>query len=248
MLYALNREVHKHTRKELDRMIASGEKDEIYYAMISAYWHGDSYSYALELCKRLYRHEDIDIRIYVIEGLGVILLRFGRINLGVVVEVLKAAFKETDKELIGFAYEIFGEICHKRPKYKHWIKKQLQEVDLTKYDYMFASKSFIKKCLAKRTEKEQQLKFCCEEMDDAFKRKLIEYEMTTREYWINVSDNGAKDIKFCPWCGTNFKNDLITEYYDALKKECGIEIPETTNYTNIPDEFISDEWWKKRGL
>jgi hypothetical protein len=77
---------------------------------------------------------------------------------------------------------------------------------------------------------------------------IIEYDALFREYLFNISENSAVQLYFCPWCGVKFKKRLSNEYFDILEKEYGVTIPDLDNFTNIPDEFKTDEWWKKRGL
>ena len=92
-------------------------------------------------------------------------------------------------------------------------------------------------------------KLCCKSMDKSiYEYKIIHYDDVFRIYGINESENSFIGIKFCPWCGVNLGIRLAKIYFDILENEYGIEVPDTTNFTNVPEEFKSDEWWKKRGL
>lgn len=78
----------------------------------------------------------------------------------------------------------------------------------------------------------------------------LKYYPITREYGLILNHSSAIQLIFyCPWCGTKLPKDLREEFFNILEKEYGIE-PEfdIQNDPNIPEEFKSDEWWKKLGL
>jgi hypothetical protein len=99
--------------------------------------------------------------------------------------------------------------------------------------------------------------YCCEDM-----KRNVEYEDETQnewdcpdnlvtyvpykdEYGIIIHDGGSSyiEIKFCPWCGAKLpesKGDLRVETLESLGYSPFDE--------DIPEEFETDEWWKKRGL
>jgi hypothetical protein len=56
-------------------------------------------------------------------------------------------------------------------------------------------------------------------------------------------------MQYCPFCGAKLHVDLFAndEYYDALEEAVGKEFCDIKE-EEIPEEFKSDEWWKKRGL
>lgn len=62
----------------------------------------------------------------------------------------------------------------------------------------------------------------------------------------NKRDNS--EICFCPRCGTKFPHELGDEWYEILQEEYGIEDPMDEDAHRLPEEFKTDEWWKKRGL
>lgn len=87
---------------------------------------------------------------------------------------------------------------------------------------------------------------CCKLMSDFVndKRLPLKYYPQYREYNIPlIGSNAMQGIIFCPWCGKKLPRDLREEYYDVLESEYHI-----TEDQNIPSEFKTDEWWKKRGL
>ena len=92
------------------------------------------------------------------------------------------------------------------------------------------------------------MKFCCEKILHAINNKLINYEMIDRTYGI-VWDNNCRImiLNFCPWCGTTLPEILSDQYLDLLESECGVIFPDE-DFSNVPPEFRTDEWWKKRGL
>ena len=66
---------------------------------------------------------------------------------------------------------------------------------------------------------------------------------------IGGNMNAGFIIKFCPWCGTKFPKSLADKKERILANEhlhnddnCSLD------NTCFPQEFLTDEWWKKRGL
>lgn len=92
----------------------------------------------------------------------------------------------------------------------------------------------------------------CRLMNDFLedKRMPIGYIPRFREYYFDLRYSPAmQGIKYCPWCGELLPEDLRDEYFDVLEKEYGISNPfDEYQSKNFPEEFKSDEWWKKRGL
>ena len=101
--------------------------------------------------------------------------------------------------------------------------------------------------------------FCCERMklavDDIdcpldYTPKLREYGMSApksllkeNEVWVGYS------IDFCPYCGAKLPADLVHERMQILEKEYGIDdLYYEDQRKRMPQEFETDEWWKKRGL
>lgn len=95
--------------------------------------------------------------------------------------------------------------------------------------------------------------FCCDLLkiclDDI--RVPLEYSPSFREYTIPLKGRVARQgISFCPWCGVKLPEDLRDEWIDILEKEYGIEDPFFVRMDggDLPKDFLSDEWWKKRNL
>jgi hypothetical protein len=53
---------------------------------------------------------------------------------------------------------------------------------------------------------------------------------------------------FCPNCGTKLPSSLRDEWFDILEQEYGLEDPCEEDKQKVPQEFLTDEWWKKRGF
>lgn len=98
------------------------------------------------------------------------------------------------------------------------------------------------------------MNYCCKKMSEfACQTKgnfnsdnIIYYSSQFDEYGIVIHDGGNSFIIFnyCPWCGKKLpasKRDLWFEEIEAL----GIEFP---LISKVPNEFETDEWWKKRNL
>ena len=76
----------------------------------------------------------------------------------------------------------------------------------------------------------------------------IHYEPVTRHYAIHTPNNHSGNIKsiwYCPWCGKKLPKDLGDEYDEEIFRMFG---KYDYDSPNLPEEFKTDEWWKKRGL
>ena len=90
---------------------------------------------------------------------------------------------------------------------------------------------------------------CCELMVISLndQKMPLEYGRVDREYSIILNHCSAIQVlTYCPWCGAKLPESLREKYYNTLKKEYGFKHP--FDDPSIPEEFKSDEWWKKRGL
>lgn len=95
-------------------------------------------------------------------------------------------------------------------------------------------------------------KHCCNFMTKSLEdnRIGINYCSVDRDYSIYcLYSNSQYRIDYCPFCGLKLPSSLVQEYMNILEKEYGIENPyDEVVMENVPEEFKSDEWWKKRGL
>jgi hypothetical protein len=99
---------------------------------------------------------------------------------------------------------------------------------------------------------------CCNLMDEFLEENKVSigYSERFRSYYIELktSKSATQDIYYCPWCGKKLPKILDDEYDQELSKATGIAIDNITLDTysssnpNLPPEFRTDEWWKKRGL
>jgi hypothetical protein len=101
---------------------------------------------------------------------------------------------------------------------------------------------------------------CCLSMLDALEQledSPLTYSADTRSYTMSAPQALVKKnvvwlgyrVTFCPFCGTKLPNDLVEERMDTLEAEYGIDdIYDDKQKKLIPQEFMTDEWWKKRGL
>jgi hypothetical protein len=97
------------------------------------------------------------------------------------------------------------------------------------------------------------MEHCCDIMDyfSENKNSLLEYDPSVRSYsfYLHDDDTGThQEFYFCPWCGTTLPKELDEEWGKILEKEYGIEDPGWKKPEELPEEFRSDTWWKKRGL
>ena len=95
---------------------------------------------------------------------------------------------------------------------------------------------------------------CCKKLDKYLKIKQmpLQYYYIERQYGIHIKHSRSMYLAFyCPWCGEKLPKELTENYFEILEKEYGIDDPfheERKNPNTFPEEFKSDEWWKKRGL
>ena len=89
---------------------------------------------------------------------------------------------------------------------------------------------------------------CCDEYIRGIQEKSLRYNMIMRRYYINVDKRFMRQIRFCPWCGKLFANDLSEKWWDVLEEEYGITDPRNDDKHRVPPEFKTDEWWRKREL
>ena len=97
-------------------------------------------------------------------------------------------------------------------------------------------------------KKLEKTKHCCELMAEFLgdSRINIHYSPKFREYDTHLINSPAKQCYFyCPWCGKKLPESLRDEYFKILREKYSINSVRTQQ---IPEEFKTDEWWKKRGL
>ena len=101
---------------------------------------------------------------------------------------------------------------------------------------------------------------CCLAMEGAIEdshNSPVTYEPCLRSYTISAPDSLLKKneiwvgyrVIFCPFCGTKLPSSLAQKRLEVLEEEYGIDDPYYPEQRKrMPHEFMTDEWWKKRGL
>ncbi|WP_375318929.1 DUF6980 family protein [Candidatus Tisiphia endosymbiont of Oplodontha viridula] len=97
------------------------------------------------------------------------------------------------------------------------------------------------------------MKHCCKKMEyyATQSNTLLEYSPETRSYdlWLHNDSRGTRQpISYCPWCGKILPKDLGEEWAAWVEEELGLEDIFDTDWSQLPDKYKTDEWWKKRGL
>lgn len=92
-------------------------------------------------------------------------------------------------------------------------------------------------------------KICCEHMGDILTNyKIVSYRESIRLFSLDLLVGMQKEIWFCPWCGTKMPDNLDTAWQRTLREEYALQDPIFDDKDKVPQEFRTDEWWKKRGL
>jgi len=91
--------------------------------------------------------------------------------------------------------------------------------------------------------------YCCLTMDAQLSKEYtnVYYDLQYREYGIDLPKGGFL-IDYCMFCGKKLPTSVRDEWFDILEQEYGLESPCEEDKKKVPKEFLSDEWWKKRGL
>lgn len=96
--------------------------------------------------------------------------------------------------------------------------------------------------------------FCCLDMGLMIKNSdllyNVKYDPVMREYFLKSLEGPyIRIFSFCPWCGSQLKKGLRDEWFDILEKEYNLDDPGMPDQKEkVPAEFLTDKWWKKRGL
>ncbi len=92
---------------------------------------------------------------------------------------------------------------------------------------------------------------CCLTMDAALKEPLefiLFYNPTFREYEVRAKNHAGFALEYCSFCGKKLPKSLYRELDEVLEREYGLDTSLGIKKKNMPQEFLTDEWWKKRGL
>jgi hypothetical protein len=93
---------------------------------------------------------------------------------------------------------------------------------------------------------------CCKNIKNYLQASdcFVGYVPQIREYYFDLQNGCSLRLDYCPWCGAKLPKELRDEIFDVLEKEYGLElnVDELKTDPRVPPEFLTDEWWKKRGL
>ena len=93
--------------------------------------------------------------------------------------------------------------------------------------------------------------YCCGALDYQVQSEFcpIKYNSQWREYSVkDFKSTSLSLVLFCPNCGTKLPSSLRNEWFDILEQEYGLEDPCEEDKQKLPQEFLTDEWWKSRGF
>ena len=98
--------------------------------------------------------------------------------------------------------------------------------------------------------------YCCDRMANIIANPAYDMEYYAREdeTFLHSREGGAICWKFsfCPFCGQDIEGKSKI-FHKVIKDELGIDVEAEdiewdTLETRLPEEFKTDEWWRKRGL
>jgi hypothetical protein len=118
---------------------------------------------------------------------------------------------------------------------------------------MSSDSNFTEELYIKR-KNEYQGPFCCFDMDSMINEGEeplynVKYNPTRREYYLkSLVGPYAMILQYCPWCGSKLPESLRKQWYAILRTEFHLNPNDPDDEVKIPQEFLSDEWWKKRAL
>jgi hypothetical protein len=77
----------------------------------------------------------------------------------------------------------------------------------------------------------------------------LHYRKRYREYGVTVpKSTNCILMDYCIFCGKKLPPSLQDEWFNVLEKEYDLKFPLKKDKHLIPQEFLTDEWWKNRGL
>lgn len=96
------------------------------------------------------------------------------------------------------------------------------------------------------------MSFCCENMKYYLDEdKELCFNSISRSYYLRLKQDlnaTLQELYYCPWCGNKLPNSLNKEWLKILREEYNLLDPIFDDADKVPEEFKTDEWWKKRGL
>lgn len=103
------------------------------------------------------------------------------------------------------------------------------------------------------------MNYCCKELHILIENEEspFEYDPKIREHCVVEKPKAFRkkneatlgyQIRYCPHCGTKFPNDLRDEWFEIVKKKFGIKNILDERIKQLPEEYTTEEWWRKREL
>ncbi len=103
--------------------------------------------------------------------------------------------------------------------------------------------------------------YCCQKLNELINDEKTPFEYSQKFRQYNVVDTPRAYLKkneicmayamqYCPFCSTEFPRSLREEWFHIINDEYRLEfsIFDKKSFKKIPEEFRTEEWWKKRGL
>ena len=59
----------------------------------------------------------------------------------------------------------------------------------------------------------------------------------------------AEPLFYCPWCGIKLPKRLMQEWKTIVKKKFNVtDTLDKDELKKVPEEYMTEAWWKKKGL
>jgi len=89
---------------------------------------------------------------------------------------------------------------------------------------------------------------CCLTMDAGIDgdNRILFYTPYLREY--QIQSEGFLVLDYCPFCGKREPQSLRKKWLEILSADYGLVDPLGKDKSKVPQDFLTDEWWKKREL
>jgi len=58
----------------------------------------------------------------------------------------------------------------------------------------------------------------------------------------------VEPLFYCPWCGVKLPQNLFAKWIEIVEEKYDIDSLDKEALKSLPQEYMTDEWWKKRGL
>jgi hypothetical protein len=102
--------------------------------------------------------------------------------------------------------------------------------------------------------------YCCIKMEGVLEEhnSPLQYKPQTRCYYMLYPSMRkprkndvfiAETLYYCSWCGIKLPESLKKEWSEIVREKFGItDTLDREQLRAIPQEYMTDEWWKKLGL